>query len=297
VTKRFGSKAALKQVTCQLEGQAIGLVGPNGAGKTTLMKLCLGLLKADEGRIHVLGQEITPRTANRGLFGFAAEGTGHLPDLSGLECVAYAGQLCGLSRRTSYLRAHDMLDLVGLDEARYRPAEAYSTGMLQRTKVAMALAHDPDLLFLDEPTSGLDPTSRADFLDLLVHLREADGPAIILSTHILHDVERACDQVLILADGEVRYSGSIEDLRTVSTREYDVRLLKANGAFETRLQQVGADISHQGRGVYRVKLLEGQSPETVWQSADHIGAQIIGFEELRADFEAAFLDQVGGISL
>ncbi|MEE2789875.1 MAG: ABC transporter ATP-binding protein [Myxococcota bacterium] len=294
VSKRFDRTDALRDVSFELEGRSIGLVGPNGAGKTTLMKICLGLAEATSGRVEVLGQQITPRTAARVRLGYAAEGSGHLPHLTGLECVAYAARLCGLTRRRAYLRAHEMLDLVGLDEARHRLAEGYSTGMLQRTKVAMALVHDPELLFLDEPTSGLDPTSRTDFLRLLAHLRASGGPAVVLSTHILHDVEKACEQVLILNEGRVKYVGDIAPLTRDDGQRYRVRLLSEVDGFGDALSKAGLTWQHMSLGVYAIQLAEQQSVDVIWHCAAQANAAVIGLEGVQVDFEGAFLSQVAG---
>jgi ABC-2 type transport system ATP-binding protein len=293
VSKAFGSTQALSNVTAHLTGRAIGLVGPNGAGKTTLMKLCLGLLIPDSGSVSVLDAQIEDG-AHRARLGFAAEGTGHLPELTGLECVAYAAELCGFRRRAALLRAHEMLDLVGLDEARYRPAENYSTGMLQRAKVAMALAHGPDLLLLDEPTSGLDPESRSDFLDLLQHLAEGDGPAIVLSTHILHDVERACDGCLMLQDGMVRYSGPLDDLKVDHGRRYIVRPMTHVARLETALGSIATSVeSPLNQGVLEVHLNANVGVEAIWQRAAEVGVEIVGLESAPWSFEEAFLSKLG----
>lgn len=294
LNKRFGSTRALTDVTARLSGRSVGLVGPNGAGKTTLMKLFLGLLVPDSGQIEVLGQNAIDG-AHRARMGFAAEGTGHLPDLTGLECVAYAAELCGFRRRAALLRAHEMLDLVGLDEARYRPAETYSTGMLQRAKVAMALAHGPELLLLDEPTSGLDPESRSEFLDLLKHLADGEGPAIILSTHILHDVERACDSCLILEGGQVRYAGALEELRASAPARYSVRAYGDSSALETALRAIATHVEYRrARGVLEVHLPPGTEVDAIWSAARTAGVELIGLEDDSWSFEDAFLAQLEG---
>ena len=218
VSKRFGALRALDGVGVEIGGRAVGLLGPNGAGKTTLMRVCLGLLTPDEGELRVLGIDARRDPgAVRMRLGYAAEGPHRIPGLSGLESVAYAGELCGLPRRTAILRAHEMLDLVGLDQARQRPVEEYSTGMHQRVKIAMALVHDPELLMLDEPTSGLDPGSRDELLQLIVRLRDGEGPAVLLSTHLLHDVETLCSEVGILHRGKLVAGGRMEELLAAAT--------------------------------------------------------------------------------
>jgi ABC-2 type transport system ATP-binding protein len=295
VRKRFGSLNALDGVTGSIEGRAVGLLGPNGAGKTTLMKVCLGLLAPDEGEIRVLGMDArADPAAVRMRLGYSAEGPGRLPGLSGLESVAYAAELCGLPHREALLRAHDMLDLVGLDESRYRPVETYSTGMHQRVKVAMALVHDPDLVLLDEPTSGLDPDSRDELLDLIVHLRDSDGPAVLLSTHLLHDVERTCDAVMIMQAGQVRFAGQLADLRVQRKAEFDLRLAAAAPTLVTHLQSLGAQVIVGTRpDVLTVTIPDGATAELLWQAAAHCGARIFHLRAKEASLEDAFLSAIG----
>ena len=188
-----------------------------------------------------------------------------------------------------------MLDLVGLDEARYRPAETYSTGMLQRAKVAMALAHGPELLLLDEPTSGLDPESRSEFLDLLKHLADGDGPAIILSTHILHDVEKACDSCLILEGGQVRYAGALDALRASTPARYTVRPYGDQAALESALRTIATHVEYRrARGVLEVHLPAGTEVDAIWSVARTAGVELIGLEDDSWSFEDAFLAQLEG---
>ncbi len=293
VNKTFGATKALTGVTANITGRSVGLVGPNGAGKTTLMKICLGLLVPDSGHVSVLGERVTGG-GHLARLGFAAEGTGHLPDLTGLECVAYAAELCGFRRRAALLRAHEMLDLVGLDEARYRAAENYSTGMLQRAKVAMALAHGPELLLLDEPTSGLDPESRADFLDLLQHLAHGEGPSIVLSTHILHDVERACDSCIILQDGEVRYAGHLSEMGVRDHQRYTLRPLGDPRSLANALGQFAETVQvNTPEGTVSVHLKPTSSVDSIWVAAAEAGVEIVGLEPARSSFEDAFMASLG----
>jgi len=294
VRKTFGSTVALSEVTCALDGRAVGLVGPNGAGKTTLMKICLGLLAPDRGDVRVLDVDVR-RAAHRvrARLGYAAEGPGRLPGLSGLESVAYAGELCGLKRPHALRRAHEILDLMGLDESRHRTVESYSTGMHQRVKLAMALVHDPALLLLDEPTSGLDPESRDDLLDLLVALRRGDGPAVLLSTHLLHDVERTCDACIIMHEGTVRYAGSLEDLRGRLPHRYEIRVRERCDALTAALESRGASVERDRRPeILRVTLPDGAVPSLVWACARETGALVWHLEEHAVSLEQAFLDKI-----
>lgn len=299
LVKRFNGVAALDGIDCTVSGRCVGLLGPNGAGKTTLMRVCLGLLRPDAGAIEVLGVDVIrhPLQARRRL-GFAAEGAGRMPGLSGLESVALAGELCGMRRREALLRAHDMLDLVGLDEARYRDVAGYSTGMLQRVKVAMALVHDPDLVLFDEPTSGLDPKSRESLLDLICHLRDGDGPAVILSSHLLHDVERACDTCVIMDQGKVRFCGPLEDLRAEAKRRFTGRLLHPCPELFARFENAGLrlDIDPRRAGQFEVELTADTDIGWLWAQIADTQAALVEFKPAQSSLEAAFLAAIGKTS-
>jgi ABC-2 type transport system ATP-binding protein len=298
VRKVFGSFAALDDVTARVEGRAIGLLGPNGAGKTTLMKICLGLLAPDAGDATVLGLDVRHQAREvRSRLGYAAEGAGRLPGLSGLESVAYAGELCGLRRPEALRRAHEMLDLVGLDESRHRGVETYSTGMHQRVKVAMALVHDPALVLLDEPTTGLDPDSRDALLDLIVQLREGGGPAVLLSTHLLHDVERTCDACIIMQAGRVRFAGPLASLQVARARTFDVRTRGPAAALASWLRERGCAVDAGRRDdALTVRLPESGTPDVIWAGAAGTGCALWHLEAQSARLEEAFLEAIGPAS-
>lgn len=207
-----GGRPVLRSVTATLGGQVIGLVGANGAGKSTLIGALLGVLRAQKGRIRVLGLDLPARALEvRTRAGVMAEQAGIFPGGSGVDAVSYAGQLSGLRRREALRRAHRALDALGVGEERYRPTEGFSTGMRQRCKLAMSLCHDPEVLILDEPTVGLDPAGRLQLLSLIRSLAR-EGRRILLSTHVLHDAEFLCDEMLLLESGTVAYAGPVARL-------------------------------------------------------------------------------------
>ncbi|MEZ4652034.1 MAG: ABC transporter ATP-binding protein [Candidatus Eisenbacteria bacterium] len=207
-----GGRPVLRGVSATLSGRAIGLVGANGAGKSTLIGALLGVLRAQRGRIRVMGLELPQHALEvRTRAGVMAEQAGIFPGGSGVDAVAYAGQLNGLPRREALRRAHRALDALGVGEERYRATEGYSTGMRQRCKLAMSLCHDPEVLILDEPTVGLDPAGRIQLLTLIRGLAE-EGRRILLSTHVLHDAEFLCDEMLLLESGTVAYAGPVATL-------------------------------------------------------------------------------------
>src|SRR3954447_7747228 len=213
VSRHYGDNIALRDVTLRLEPGRIGLLGPNGAGKSTLLKILLGLLPPSSGTGTVLGHDVLRGgPALRRAIGYMSEGDGLIPGLGGAEYVALAGELYGMPRREAQRRAHEVLTYLDLEDARYRRLEEYSTGMKQRIKLAQALVHDPPVLLLDEPTSGMDPAGRQGMLDLLLRLGRDHGKAILLSTHLLGDVDAVCDAVVILHHGRVLCQGPVRDL-------------------------------------------------------------------------------------
>src|SRR5438094_5289505 len=210
----YGDFHALKDVSLQLPPGRIGLLGPNGAGKSTLLKILLGLLPPSSGTGRVMGHELARADgmALRRQVGYMSEADALIPGLHGAEYVALAGELYGMPRRQAQRRAHEVLTYLELEDARYRPLEEYSLGMKQRIKLAQALVHDPPVLLLDEPTSGLDPAGRSAMLKLLLQLGTDFGKSLLLSTHLLGDVEQVCEQVVILFNGEVRGQGGVREL-------------------------------------------------------------------------------------
>ncbi len=196
VEKRYGELRALRSLTLTLEEGRIGLLGPNGAGKSTMLKCLLGLLRPEHGSAKVFDVDVAHDPFSvRSRIGYMPEGDSVMPEMTALQFVTFAGELCGLPRAESTGRAHQVLHYVGLGEARYRRLGSFSTGMKQRARLAQALVGDPKLLLLDEPTSGLDPRGRDEMLALILDIPKRTGSSVILSTHILPDVEKTCDQV------------------------------------------------------------------------------------------------------
>ena len=198
VNVRYAKNWALRDVTASFPAGAVGLLGPNGAGKSTLIKSVLGLVPPDRGQMRVLGLDVRHSPLQiRSRIGYMPESDAHFPQMNAVSFVAYCGELSGLPRADAMQRAHEVLYYVGLGEARYRTIDQYSTGMKQRIKLAQALVHDPDLLFLDEPTNGMDPKGRDEMLELIRDIAHNKGLNLILSSHLLPDVEFACDHVVV----------------------------------------------------------------------------------------------------
>ena len=213
LTKRYSAVTALDSLSLEVEPGIVGLVGPNGAGKSTLIKILLGLVDATSGSAEVLGID----AAREGLR--VRERVGYMPehdclptDQSATNFVIHMARMSGIPPSHARERAAEVLRHVGLFEERYRHIGGYSTGMKQRVKLAQALAHDPQLLFLDEPTNGLDPQGRDEMLDLVRRTGNEFGISIVMSSHLLSEIERVCDELIVIESGRLMRTGRISDL-------------------------------------------------------------------------------------
>src|SRR5215470_17594003 len=214
LNKSFGPQKALDNVSLSVRPGAIGLLGPNGAGKSTFMKCLLQLQPITSGSARLLGREVGREGREiRKRVGYTPEQDCHIPGMVGCEYVTYCAQLCGLPFQVARQRAHEMLDFVGMGQERYRKIDTYSTGMKQRLKLAQAIVHDPEIVFLDEPTNGLDPKGQAQILELVQSLWRVYGITVVLSSHLLHDVDRICEQIIIIARGRVLVHDTLENLK------------------------------------------------------------------------------------
>ncbi|MBA3818160.1 MAG: ABC transporter ATP-binding protein [Deltaproteobacteria bacterium] len=295
LTKRYGTITALDGVTAVVDGQIIGLLGPNGAGKSTLLKCLLGLIPYT-GEARVLGMHAqTHGTEIRDRVGYMPEQEAFLAGMSAVELCTYAGELSGLPRTEAMQRAHAALYYAGLEEKRYQAIDGYSTGMKQRVKLAQALVHDPEILFLDEPTNGLDPRSRDDMLELIAELPGRRNCAIVLSTHLLPDVERICDHAVIMHHGKVRFVGSIDELRGARGRDSELTIeVKADAArLADVLTAAGATCHVESVVTLTVNLPAAATTDLVFRHARDAGLQIRSLGVRRETVEAAFLRVIG----
>ena len=213
VQRRFGSVLALSDVSFELEKGVTGLLGANGSGKTTLISLMLGVLRPNGGELEVLGMD--PLKAGyrlRQRIGYAPEDDRFPPDVKANELVRHFAEMRGIPRRAAVVRASEVLFEVGLGEERFRPIGTMSTGQRQRVKLAQALVHDPELVLLDEPTNGLDPIQRDDMLALVRRIGTDLGFTVLISSHLLGEVEQVSDNILMLEGGRVARSGSVANL-------------------------------------------------------------------------------------
>ncbi|MEQ1730776.1 MAG: ABC transporter ATP-binding protein [Vicinamibacterales bacterium] len=240
VTVTYGTNTALRDVSMTFGAGAVGLLGPNGAGKSTMIKALLGFVVPNQGRMRVLGLDVAESPLQiRARVGYMPENDAHIPGMNAVSFVAYCAELSGLPRADAMQRAHEVLFYVGLGEARYRNVETYSTGMKQRIKLAQALVHDPDLLFLDEPTNGMDPKGRDEMLELVRDLALDKGVNVIVSSHLLPDIEYTCRDVVVMDKGRVVAHGPIEALKQPRGRVFELRV-KAHGGPDTFIEQLRA---------------------------------------------------------
>ena len=295
LTVSYGPVQALAGVTGRFPPGPTGLLGPNGAGKTTLLKTLLGFLDPDGGRLTAFGFDpvLAPLEVRRRV-GYMPEVDCHLPGMTAAAFVAFAGELSGLPRKEAISRAHEVLYYVGLDEARYRRVDTYSTGMKQRVKLAQALVHDPDLLLLDEPTNGLDPEGREEMLALIQDIATRRGISLILSSHLLRDVERVCENVIVFNLGKVAATGTIAELTGPLRAVYEVRVKGDAQAFLTDLKDHGCDWSGGADG-YRVSMTDGGGPELIFRTAKECGVQVRHLRPSSESLEEVFLRALGHV--
>jgi ABC-2 type transport system ATP-binding protein len=290
VSRWYGAQRALHEVTLHLERGRIGLLGPNGAGKSTLLKILLGLLPPSSGTGRVLGLDLhRDGTTLRRVIGYMPESDALVPGMAGAEYVALAGELYGMPRRQALRRAHEVLTYLDLEDARYRRLEEYSTGMKQRLKLAQALVHDPPVLLLDEPTSGMDPSGREGMLRLLLCLGRDHGKSMLLSTHLLGDIEKVCEGVVILHEGEVRCQGGVADLCRRRQDRYRLQIQGPQDGFVQDLCLEGVRLlQDNGRGELRVAVPAGWVTRAFFALADNHGVVIRGLQADDEDLEELF---------
>jgi ABC-2 type transport system ATP-binding protein len=294
VTVRYGRSLALQDVSAVFRPGAVGLLGPNGAGKSTMIKALLGFVIPSEGEMRVLTLDVrTSPLAIRSRIGYMPESDSHIPGMTAVSFVAYCGELAGLSRSDAMQRAHEVLHYVGLGEARYRNVETYSTGMKQRIKLAQALVHDPDLLFLDEPTNGMDPRGRDDMLNLIRDIAHNKGLNVIVSSHLLPDVEYTCDEVVVLDKGRVATQGPIEALKGHGGRVFELRVKGDGDRFLAAMSAAGLEPHGGEEDVMRVFVPEGYTARELFQLAAQHGVQVRHLRPSVPTLEDVFARAVG----
>jgi ABC-2 type transport system ATP-binding protein len=294
LTVLYGKQRALSDVTAVFPPGAVGLLGPNGAGKSTMLKTLLGFITPAAGSMKVLGLDVAASPAEiRARLGYMPEIDAHIPGMNAVSFVAYCGQLAGLPAVDAMQRAHEVLFYVGLGEARYRNVETYSTGMKQRIKLAQALVHDPDLLFLDEPTNGMDPKGREEMLELIRDLARNKGMNLILSSHLLPDVEFTCDHVVVLHQASVAAQGPIAELKGPGGSVFEFRIKGDRAAFTAVLQAEGFAVHPGEEDIMRIYVPGSQGGQALFALAARHGVQVRHLRPSVPTLEDVFAQAVG----
>jgi ABC-2 type transport system ATP-binding protein len=293
---RFGERAILRKLNAKLTGRSIGLLGPNGAGKSTLLNTLLGFHKPASGTARIFGLDIRRSVREvRRLIGYMPENDAFIAGMSGVRFVRMMAELAGLPKEHALERAHEAFFYVGLGEVRYRALGTYSLGMKQSAKLAQAIAHGPKLLFLDEPTNGLDPPARARMVHLIQEIRDRGDMTLILSSHLLRDVEECCDEVLILKDGNIAAFCNLEEERRANLRFLEIETRGGNdGGFLAAVEQLGCQTAPGAQGRLKVVLPEGVEVRRFYEIAAQQNVQIRRLSHKRDSLEDIFLKAMEG---
>lgn len=286
----FGRRPILQNLRGDLRGKAIGLLGPNGAGKTTLIHTLLGFHPPSAGTAHIFGYDIGSQAREiKSLIGYMPERDSFIAKMSAVHFVRLMAELSGLPSEAALERAHEALFYVGLGEARYRRLETYSLGMKQLAKLAQAIVHGPKLIFLDEPTNGLDPPARQRMIKLIREIRDSGHANIVLSSHLLLDVEECCDEILILRDGQIAVYCNLEEERK-SNRKF--LMLETRGdqeKFVKALESLGCEYALSGGSRLKIVLSEGIEVRDLYRLADREQVQLRRLSYKRDSLEDIFL--------
>jgi len=286
----FGNRPILKNLRGDLRGKAIGLLGPNGAGKTTLIHTLLGFHAPSSGTAQIFGMDIIDQTKQiRSLIGYMPERDSFIAKMSAVHFVRLMAELSGLPSEAALERAHEALFYVGLGEARYRRLETYSLGMKQLAKLAQAIVHGPRLIFLDEPTNGLDPPARLRMIKLIREIRDSGHAHIVLSSHLLLDVEECCDEILILKDGQIAVYCNLEEERKSNRKFLMIETRGDQEKFVKAIQQLGCEYAISGDHRLKIVLQEGVEVRDLYRLAEEQQVQLRRLSYKRDSLEDIFL--------
>ena len=287
---RFGVRSVLKQLKGELHGRCIGLLGPNGSGKSTLLNTLLGFYPPARGTARIFGKDIGEHSRElRGTIGYMPESDAFISNLTGVRFVRYMAELSGLPSTHALERAHEALFYVGLGEVRYRKVGTYSLGMKQLAKLAQAIAHGPRLVFLDEPTNGLDPPARNRMIQLIREIRDAGNMHVVISSHLLRDVDECCDEVIILRDGNIAGICNLEEERRLNRKFLELETHGEDNSFADAVQQLGCECALFGKGRMKVVLPETIEIRELYQIAAQRDLQIRRMNYRRDSLEDIFL--------
>jgi ABC-2 type transport system ATP-binding protein len=287
---RLGNRTVLNGLTGALQGQVIGLLGPNGAGKSTLINTLLGFHRPSRGSARVFGLDThRDRSQIRAGIGYMPENDSFIGNMSGVRFVRYMAELAGLPPEQALERAHEALFYVGLGEVRYRKVNTYSLGMKQLVKLAQALAHGPKLLILDEPTNGLDPIARQRMIQLIKEIRAEGSVRLLISSHLLRDIDETCDEVLILKNGHIAALCNIEEERRANRSFMELETVDATEQFSVRIRGLGCECACFPGGRIKLVIPENIEARDLYVIASEQGVQIRRMNQRRDSLEDIFL--------
>ena len=288
LTKSYGPHVALDSLDIKIYQGATGLLGPNGAGKSTFLKTMLGLIQLTSGEGKVLGFDIrTQGDQIRQRIGYMPEYDALNPGMEAIHQVRYSGELVGMNPNIALQRAHQALEYVGLGEQRYRQVSTFSTGMKQATKLACALMHDPALIIADEPSNGLDALARDYMLNTLDTTVKLGGRSVLMASHLMDDVERVCDNIVLLHKGKLAAQGKIEDLKAID-KEVEIHVWGAASKMEEALSDGGMHVRREGR-IMRIGHTGDETYNQILQTAANVGSQVRRMHDHEASLEDLFL--------
>ena len=287
---RLGNRTVLNGITGALQGHVIGLLGPNGAGKSTLINTLLGFHRPSRGSAHVFGLDTYRERAQiRGAIGYMPENDSFIGNMSGVRFVRYMAELAGLPAGEALERAHEALFFVGLGEVRYRKVSTYSLGMKQLIKLAQALAHGPKLLILDEPTNGLDPIARQRMIQLIKDIRKEGSVRLLISSHLLPDIDETCDEVLILKNGRIAALRNIEQERRSNRSFMELETVGSTEQFSVRIRGLGCECACFPGGRIKLVIPDHIEAQDLYVIASEQGLQIRRMNQRRDSLEDIFL--------
>jgi ABC-2 type transport system ATP-binding protein len=291
---KLGHRIILDRLSGALSGNCIGLLGPNGSGKSTLINTLLGFYPPLTGRVRIFGEDVQENPGRlRSQIGYMPETDAFIADMTGIRFVRYMAEISGLPPREAMERAHEAFFYVGLGEARYRKVGTYSLGMKQLAKLAQAIAHGPRLLLLDEPTNGLDPEARQRMLQLVRDIRDTGEVHVLISSHLLHDIEECCDQVLILKDGHVAALCNLEEERKANLKFLELEVSHENG-FLDAVRGLGCECASFGAGRLKIVLPDNIELGQIYRLASDHTVQIRRMNYRRDSLEDIFLKAMSG---
>ena len=287
--KMYGPHLALDDVDLEIPSGAVGILGPNGAGKSTLFKCLLGLIKTTSGGGTVLGYDIrTEGDKIRSRIGYMPEYDALDPGMAAVDQVRYSGELLGMNPAHATRRAHEVLEYVGLKDQRYRKIETFSTGMKQATKLACALVHDPEILICDEPTNGLDQKAREFMLQTLRRTVSEGGRSVLMSSHVMDDVQDVCDRIVMIHRGKIVVQRRIDELAKQVDREIEISVWGGASRMQAALEGRGLKVRRLGR-VLRVDRIDDNTTFVILEAAAEAGVQVRQMQEYEPDLEDIFL--------